>query len=606
MSRSKTSKPEDLRNNFTQPTIANGSISTFDGKTSFNPGISCQKSTDYLRLMIQPGGTGDISMVQVSQDTNFDGSFDVVNAMPVPVSGVCGNGVVSCSPGSWNGCHYYAWGVSAAGAVDLQEVLMQELKGCYCVNNSCGSNLVMANLNSVLTDLGGGVVGAVTAADPRMGIVKATIDGNSISYSGSQATACTANPAVPQTSYAKNAANIGSDAFSAAATNSVYQALANSPAGAGAAATDSKCAIRRNINVEGAIFDEVVSVTGHIKTMTILSPSKRRYVFGGDGGCPSVDFKSFINVMKPDRLKSAVITYVDSEDWTQVRIDGNYVYSAGPVPWTGTGGPPGNCEQASKWKLYPKLSILPFISTQGSHAFTTRVSGLKDQRWGWVTLEIEVNTACEMSEKVVDGCTSLDANASCDLWQEDVDGVFTFRNGVKTGLWPLKQTQSFGTGACVVRFSRDWFVRDRTYRCSVQGGMPTIDHSRAEFIMSNSSDTVFKDRIQNADGSVTQTSRNFSMPNRPTVDSCEKICKTSRPKVNTDAALSGVVGSQQNNPIGVDTTYRQCEADNVCPAEPGETVVSACGCIDSFPEALVMMQAVHLSAADMACTTVKP
>ena len=37
-------------------------------------------------------------------------------------------------------------------------------------------------------------------------------------------------------------------------------------------------------------------------------------------------------------------------------------------------------------------------------------------------------------------------------------------------------------------------------------------------------------------------------------------------------------------------------------AGPGEEIVSACGCLDDFPEAVVMMQTVRLGGADLVCT----
>jgi hypothetical protein len=76
--------------------------------------------------------------------------------------------------------------------------------------------------------------------------------------------------------------------------------------------------------------------------------------------------------------------------------------------------------------------------------------------------------------------------------------------------------------------------------------------------------------------------------------------------VNTAAAPDGVVGSRQNSPAGYNTFYHACDAANVCPAGPGEQIVSACGCLDDFPEAVVMMQTVRLAGADMTCTSAVP
>src|SRR3546814_12039874 len=89
---------------------------------------------------------------------------------------------------------------------------MAELAGCYCVNNSCGANLVMDNLPSVLKDLGGGAIGALTSHDPRVGVAEVRINGPLIQYVGAQSTACTALPDLPQTAYRGRPPSILGDA----------------------------------------------------------------------------------------------------------------------------------------------------------------------------------------------------------------------------------------------------------------------------------------------------------------------------------------------------------------------------------------------------------
>lgn len=64
----------------------------------------------------------------------------------------------------------------------------------------------------------------------------------------------------------------------------------------------------------------------------------------------------------------------------------------------------------------------------------------------------------------------------------------------------------------------------------------------------------------------------------------------------------GVVGAKQNTPTGYDTFYHSCGSENVCPLGAGEELVSACGCLDDFPEAAVMMQSLRLGGADLVCT----
>ena len=93
----------------------------------------------------------------------------------------------------------------------------------------------------------------------------------------------------------------------------------------------------------------------------------------------------------------------------------------------------------------------------------------------------------------------------------------------------------------------------------------------------------------------------FSLPSEPAVPACEAICKTRAAVTDTAAAPAGVTGSQQNDPSGWNVFYHVCGTDNVCPAGPGEEMISACGCLDTFPDAAVMMQSVRLAGSDLSC-----
>ena len=223
--------------------------------------------------------------------------------------------------------------------------------------------------------------------------------------------------------------------------------------------------------------------------------------------------------------------------------------------------------------------------------------------WGLVDVEIRVSPGCEPSERLVDLCAGTGGDPKCRLDSENVDGVQTFRNGIGAGLRPLTQTRLFGTGSCTVQLTRDFFRRERSYKCVVDtGSMPEPDLTRGAWIIDHSTETMLADRVRTADGGMASLTRPFALPDRGSVPACEAICKTRAPKANADAAPDGVVGARQTNPTGFDTFYHVCRADNVCPAGPGETIVSPCGCLDDFPEAVVVMQTVRLAGADLACT----
>src|SRR3546814_7204414 len=103
-SRAKTSDSDALQQNYVTPGLAGQQISTVDNSRTFAPNIACQKTATMLEVVVQPSGTGDLGRVSIARDTDLDGTVDAISNLPVPVSGICANGGVSCQPGSWNGC----------------------------------------------------------------------------------------------------------------------------------------------------------------------------------------------------------------------------------------------------------------------------------------------------------------------------------------------------------------------------------------------------------------------------------------------------------------------------------------------------------------------
>lgn len=610
-SRAKTSDSDTLHQNYVTPGMSGQPITTVDGSKSFTPTIACQKTANLLEVLIQPNGTGDIGLVRISRDKDLDGKFDTSATLPVPVSGICANGLISCNPGTWNQCRSFRWDLDAAKDLKLTQVDMPELAGCYCINNSCGSNLVFGNLASVLKDLGGGMIGALTTADPRIGVAEARINGPVIDYVGAQTTACTASPAIGQTSYRTNPAAIQGDAFALSSSNRVFQALAASPAGSGKAQQLRACTITREVTVREVKVEDVISRTaGGYATIDdgagdvdFLMGSPSNNSLSG-GSCRLFDFKMTLHVEDPDRLKSATLPSYFVDDWGQLRIDGTLV-TYGPGAWTGSGYPPGKCERKRTSYFAPNIDLKPWL-TKGDHEIWLRVAvGGGGEAFAQVHAEVDIS--CKTAERLVDLCSGYAADPKCSLSEERVDGVQTFRNGVATGLKPLPQTRLFGSASCTLQLTRDFFERERTYVCTTDSAaLPEPDLSRGAYIIDHSTETLLADRQKASDGSVTTSSRTFALPAQGAVPACEAICKTRAPKANTAAAPDGVVANRQNVPSGYDTFYHTCDAANVCPAGPGEEVVSACGCLDDFPEAVVMMQTVRLAGADMTCTSVVP
>lgn len=604
-SRKKSSDSEAMSRNYLTPGLSNQPISTVDGSQSFATSLACQQSATMLELLAQPGSSGDITHLTITRDKDLDGSFDSNLTVPVIVSGICANGVISCDAGTWNQCKSFKWDVGASGDLKLSQVAMPELSGCYCVNAGCGANLVSSNLSSVLTDLGGGVIGALTTADSRIGVVQASIDGPVIRYVGAQTTACTSNPSVSATAYRANPAAISSDAFAASQSSSVFTALAGSPAASGKAEATSSCTIEREIKVKSWDYDDILAVSGSIASVTSCGTNCRRYQIRGAGSCGSSPpiYTATLDPIAPTRIVSARIVEMGADDWVQARVNGEIVGYAGKRQWLGEGLPTGDCRISDDpWYNRNAIDITSQLKA-GATIVGARVRGGGDGNWGYVTVEVMVDTACEVSERLVDLCAGYAGNSACRLIAEDVDGVETVRSGVNTGLRPLAQTRLFGSGSCTYQYMRDFFLRTRRYSCVTDNSATNEpDLSRAAYIIDHSTETMLADRTKAADGSLSETTRSFSMPDRPTVSSCEAICKTRAPKANSAVAPAGAVAQKQNDPTGWDSFYHVCSADSVCPLGAGEEIVTDCGCIDDFPEAVVMMQTVRLAGSDLACT----
>lgn len=604
--RAKSGDSEALQRNYVTPGLAGQPITTVDNKRSFNPTLACQKTATLMEVLVQPSSTGDLATVQIARDTDFDGTIDSRSNLPVPVSGICANGVISCQPGSWNQCNYFRWDVDAARTLKLVQVQMSELAGCYCINNSCGANLAWGNLPSVLGDLGGGMVGALTTADPRIGVAEAVIDGPLIRYVGAQATACASDPSLPQTAYRASPALLAGDAQAAASSNRVFQALASSPAGLGKAQQLRHCTIERQVTVVKSGIDDIIQRTAGGYS-TVRSGNQIDFYLGspGDnslqgGSCALIDFRMTLHVGEANRIVEARLAQLSADDWAQLRIDGVLVAS-GQDAWSSYGFPPGKCEKSRTFYAYPNIDLKPYL-TPGAHEIWLRVA-TADRGDGYAQIHVQVDDSCRVVEQLVDQCGVIAADPKCKLDSELVDGVQTFINGIYTGLRPLPQHRQMGTSSCPVELTRDFFLRDRTYRCEVDSSaFPEPDLSRSAYILDRSTETMLADRVAVPGGGYVESTRPFRMRDRGSVSACEPICKTRAPRINNAAAPQGVVSSQQNDPASFDTFYHSCGTENVCPVGPGEEIVSACGCLDDFPEAVVMMQTVRLAGADLVCT----
>ncbi len=603
-----------IEKNLSSPLNDAATFTTYDGATTFAEPIACLSSDAFLEVFFAPGAGGDLGPVIVRQDTDFDGVFDVNQTLPAPVSGVCANGVITCTPGTWSGCQGNSWAADPTSKVlGLSPTPVEELGGCYCVNDSCGTNLAFLNEHTILSDLSGGMAGALMQVDPRFAVSTVGRAPFQITLSGQSTTACRTPPALTQTAYETNPSQLAIDATSAAATDPLFAKIKSLPAGSSTSTTDVTCEIEKLAVVDDDVAS-IVQVSGSGEySVDIISANEMVLTLGREGNnylsgnCNTGYIDNYtIQVTNPAALVSVVLENGRVDDDLQLHRDGmNLVFARRSNFTNYTGGRSGSCG-GNKNDTFTVNQDLTAIFTDGApHDFRLRtvVSG-KGERF----LKIRFRTTCAVNRSVVDTCATFSGDPQCNLYQEQVDGVTTYLNGAATGLTPLPSTRTLGSGACIIDVTEPWWRRDRTYRCTATGtgsDLPVPNLDRVTYIYENSTSATWSDRYTDSSGAVITTSGGLNPPEPVVIDECEMVCKTTRAYQNSHVTTTGTAGDLQTDRNDLEFAFHACSA-GVCPTGPGETVVTPCGCVDSFPEAMVMMQAVRLGARDLICTTGTP
>lgn len=605
--------PEALTDNLLTPMTTDSPLATFSGE-GFNAQVACDATDEFLNIFIAPGGTGDISTFTISQDTDFNGSADTNMSLPFVVSGVCANGVVSCSPGTWSSCQAYRWSVSGSGAVSAAPVSLEELGGCYAVNNSAGSNLVLNNIDQVMGDLGGGISGAIMRARPGWAVSRVNQTGPNIRFAAQNTESCNAGGAGafsgPTPSgledYFSSPTTMVADASSAAGSNDLYDAV-TSGAGAGAGTTSHACSVSRSVSLQEITANEIIRVTSASAPMTTAPCPGDEDCFTFEIGrdydlaktCNHVAQTISLEVGYPEHVTEAVITSVQWDDWQKVKINGTTIISD-PVGWSESAT---SCETGSVKTSNPNRSFRDRL-TVGSNSLQGQ---LAVYHRGNLYVEGRIRYTippCDTEDVITDTCGSYAGNSVCRLITETVDGVPTVEDYLPTGLTPLPQNITLTGVTCTVNEGREWLVRERVYACEgADGPSSRFDLGRVSYVYDNASMTGFGDIVEDEDGSKSTVTGSLSVYDNISVDSCQKSCKTSLNTQRTAVGGSGPVSNYQTSSNSPQFAFKACSLEGVCPLEAGETILEDCACLNSFPEAASLLQAVRLASDDQVCTS---
>lgn len=602
--------------NISQPmTNSSTLMQTVDGSKSFQATLNAPSSNKFLELFIQPAGTGDLQQVVISQDNNADGTTDNVYAVPVLVSAVCANGFISCTAGTWQNCTNYSWGTDASNNVSAIPASLTDLGGCYCINSSCGSNLVWQNSSIILKDLGGGIVNAIHQNNPALTISSVTNDLVSITYFGqitnniptatSSVTALASSPAVSSAAdYYRNSTQLTAarDNISISQSSdpsSLYYMMSNSAAAQNSQGKMSACTV-----------DRVAGVTSTTKSYN-------------DSGVTQACTEHYLDIRihKVDDL-TYKLEYLDSwphgtahgggcndnpggDGWHLLNTVALTTANPGSLgklitatfAFTNVSGPGCNTGSASV------DGVINGFDTPATVSGACPGGGVQNPSIDWnYFFEFGVD---EFSESVDNKCSALETDPDCKIKDETIDGVVTYQNFTATGLNQLPSCNSFTGSVGTNKVCRPWWRKKRTYVC---GAVAPFDFSNIgtrfgkveTTVADNTSSLTFQDPRLGPTGWMTA---NGSIGISKTLGAdCELGCKTRVPKIDTQTTTGGNVTDLRMPSQSFDIFYRTC-VDGICPVEdPAEQIMENCICLNNFPDTAVFVQTLRLAGKDMICS----
>lgn len=607
--------------NLSLPVTSPTQMTTIDGSTSFNAQLSFPSSNRFLEIFVQPSATGDLSTLIAGEDLDMNGSIDYSFQLPFPVSGVCANGIIGCTPGSWSNCNYYEWTATTEGKISLLGSSALKLGGCYCINTSCGSNLVWTNLSHVLKDLGGGMVGAIQKTNPSFTISDVAIDGTKIAYSGQDLSrppgadgAPSLNPPAPPTQMAY----YHSPMSISGATQIATTGQAGDPGSLYSLVTSidpqrerNTCVDKRIVSLYKPNINEVIEPVGGTGTIQYCGVDCIDIILGKTdhnrwaGNCTIYEENYRVLVKQPELIASATLIKTIYDDYMQVWIDGTKVWygpNANFPPETA-----GRCENSTDGQATPNLDVTPTFKRNGEVSSKIRVSvGGRGDGYAQIRIKLKLNE-CAVLESTLDGCLSINSRPECRLQDEMVDGVSIVRNANATGLVALPSTKTIRENTCNdVLLTRDWWQREKVFLCDTAGYDFADAKKRFGTVISSMQTTGavtdYQDTIKSSTGDWSEEPGSLTQMKPDLVSDCEMACKTRKEKIDTQANLLGPSSQYQRNTQSYDIIYHTCDRNGFCPVEPGEEILKGCQCLNEFNEAASIMQMLRLGNQDTICT----
>ncbi|WP_339145174.1 hypothetical protein [Pseudoalteromonas galatheae] len=376
--------PQSVSKNLTHPLMSDEKLSTSSG-TQFGANIGCKSSNTFLKVLATPSATGD-ARINIEIDGDMDGQLDTLVSKQ-GVSGICSNGIIQCNSGTWEQCKHFEWNVQGSMTLNAVEIPAAHkgeiLKSCYCINNSCGSGLLIKNFDTVLKDIGSGVANAFQKVNPYYTISDVQSNGPYMTFYGQEPASCKDQFNGALTTYKNDSNGLTSAAFSASKTNEIYSNLSDSMAAQSGGLVNQQCKVTRELTISEAKITDIIEYVSGDASISYCGADCIELTIGKygnnywSGNCESFRTKSVFNVKQPQLIRKAVLVKAVYDDWIYVSNNAQEVF-AGPYEWNGETLPTNrNCELNTSWDQSLNIDFTNTFKQEGQVEFNTNtlVSG---------------------------------------------------------------------------------------------------------------------------------------------------------------------------------------------------------------------------------------
>jgi hypothetical protein len=458
---------------------------------------SCTNSSNFLNVEYSVTSSGDINAV-IQMNTNNGSGYNYSYSIPVLISGVCSNGIISCPAGEWYGggitCNNYAIQYNPSTGFSLEPlgsaimgtpqstsvnvplngtqvstVTSTQTSGgladCIDINDATGTTPASeTEVQQVLTDLGGQITSAIQkgSSDIIGGVSQNTASSPySATYSGGTCNSSNYNsPSNLEGLYNQGGSSLNNEVSS----SEVATANSNTESALGLTSTPSSMLTTVQNNSFGGMSGGMCNIENEVNFDTTTSLAKAvfapfnsiswsgggshtgaSYTISNSGGNIIINQSESISYAGgPDCGPSGSITLSISSSGVTAQTSGGLFYCSGSIPASNNQLAPGTINCPDSGSCAPRFGFNITEAATGSNAINVSTFG---NGAGWApsnsyNFSLNDNVYYPVYSQPVNSCSTYINNSNCSLVSEqvcnenDTDCVTTLSNSNPVGAPP--------------------------------------------------------------------------------------------------------------------------------------------------------------------------